>query len=204
MLADTVLQSAEESAMRTPFRQRELWFASLACAGLAAALLHPPGAGAEEPSIETRLQRLEDESAIRKLLDDYMDLLEARDWDSYVLLFARDGELDIVEGMLKGHDAIRTRMANASERMANAARGRPQRQTADLLSNVSVAVDGDHATARSRFTFLGENEDGSFAVTGSGLYLDTLTREDERWKIARRTVEWDLLRGQSAPPAQDR
>jgi 3-phenylpropionate/cinnamic acid dioxygenase small subunit len=106
--------------------------------------------------------------------------------------------------VLKGHDAIRTRMANASERMANAARGRPQRQTADLLSNVSVAVDGDHATARSRFTFLGENEDGSFAVTGSGLYLDTLTREDERWKIARRTVEWDLLRGQSAPPAQER
>ena len=66
-----------------------------------------------------------------------MGLLDSRDWDNYVQLFAKEGELDIVEGVLKGHDAIRTRMANASERMAKAREGQPQRQSADLLSNIT-------------------------------------------------------------------
>ena len=96
---------------------------------------------------------------------------------------------------------IRTRMANASERMAAAAAGRPQRQSADLLSNIYVKVDGDTATARSRFTFLSEYEDGSFRVRGSGLYVDIWKREDGAWRIQRRTVTWDLLAGQSAAPA---
>lgn len=156
------------------------------------------GVAAEGLSVEQRLQRLEDEAEIRRLLDDYMGLLQSRDWDNYVQLFARDGELDIVEGVLKGHEAIRTRMANASARMAEAARGRPVRQRADLLSNIYVNVEGDTATARSRFTFVGEGDDGVFRVTGSGLYLDTLVREDGRWRIKRRAVNWDLLRGQSA------
>jgi ketosteroid isomerase-like protein len=152
---------------------------------------------ADDSSIEARLRALQDESEIRKLLDDYMGLLESRDWDNYVKLFAEDAELDIVEGVLKGRDAIRTRMENASERMANARRDQPQRQRADLLSNIYVNVEGDTATARSRFTFLGEGEDGRFSVAGSGLYLDTLTREDGAWKIKRRSVQWDLLAGAS-------
>jgi len=178
--------------------RRTFRFASLTGAVLVAQLV-APAAFAQQLSIEQRLERLEAETEIRRLLDEYMDLLGSRDWDNYVQLFARDGELDIVEGVLTGHDAIRTRMANASERMANAARGQPVRQSADLLSNIFVEVDGDTAKARSRFTFLGEQEDGSFRVTGSGLYIDTWTREDGHWKIKRRTVEWDLLRGASAP-----
>jgi 3-phenylpropionate/cinnamic acid dioxygenase small subunit len=166
---------------------------------MVAAYLGATPAFAQEFSIEQRIERLEAEAEIRRLLDEYMDLLSSRDWDDYVQMFARDGELDIVEGVLTGHDAIRTRMANASERMANAARGQPVRQSADLLSNIFVEVDGDTATARSRFTFLSEQEDGGFRVTGSGLYIDTWTREDGHWKIKRRTVEWDLLRGASAP-----
>jgi len=39
--------------------------------------------------------------------------------------------------------------------------------------------------------------DGGFRVRGSGLYLDTWVREDGAWKIKRRTVQWDLLAGQS-------
>jgi ketosteroid isomerase-like protein len=173
----------------------------LACAALAGSMA-VPAADADEAVLEARLQRLEDEAEIRRLLDEYMDVLGSRDWDNYVLFFARDGELVMAEGTRKGRDDIRERMAGASERMANAARGRPQRQSADLLSNVKVEVDGDTATARSRFTFLGEDDEGNFRVTGSGLYLDTWTREDGRWVIKRRSVEWDLLRGASAAPAQ--
>jgi ketosteroid isomerase-like protein len=184
------------SAMNEPLLPARA-FGRMMTAGLTFVFAAQLAFGADDPSIEARLQALQDESEIRKLLDDYMGLLESRDWDNYVNLFAKDAELDIVEGVLKGRDAIRTRMANASERMANARRGQPQRQRADLLSNIYVNVEGDTATARSRFTFLGEGEDGRFSVTGSGVYLDTLTREDGEWKIKRRSVQWDLLAGAS-------
>jgi 3-phenylpropionate/cinnamic acid dioxygenase small subunit len=152
-------------------------------------------ASAAEPTVEARLQQLEAESEIRRLLDVYMDLLGSRDWDAYVQLFATAGELRMPEGVRKGRDDIRERMAGASERMANASQGQPRRQSADLLSNIRVKVDGDTATAQSRFTFLGEDENGDFRVTGSGLYLDTWVREGGAWKIQQRTVDWDLLRG---------
>ena len=162
---------------------------------LGAALIGSGGAAAQVSTVEARLQQLEGEAEIRQLLDDYMTLLDSRDWDAYVQLFAKEAELDIVEGVLKGRDAIRTRMANASARMAAAAAGQPQRQSADLLSNIYVKVDGETATARSRFTFLAEDEDGSFRVRGSGMYLDTWVREDGAWKIKSRKVSWDLLAG---------
>ena len=111
-------------------------------------------AAAQTASTETRLRNLEGEAEIRRSLDDYMHLLRTRDWDNYIKLFATDSAIDIVEGVIKGKDAIKARMANASARQVAAAAGQPQRQSADLLSNVYVKVDGDTATARSRFTFL--------------------------------------------------
>ena len=150
---------------------------------------------AQTASMETRLRNLEGEAEIRRSLDDYMHLLRARDWDNYIQLFATDSAIDIVEGVIKGKDAIKARMANASARQVAAAAGQPQRQSADLLSNVYVKVDGDTATARSRFTFLSEAEDGSFRVRGSGIYSDTWVRENGVWLIKYRKVDWDLLGG---------
>ena len=151
----------------------------------------------QQLSLAQRLQQLEDEAEIRRRLDEYMDYLGARDWDGYVQFFAVDGALDMAEGVVTGRDAIHSRMANASARMAAVAEGQLQRQSADLLSNIRVQVKGDTATAQSRFTFLSEDADGYFAVRGSGLYRDDWVREDGSWKIQRRTVDWDLLAGQN-------
>jgi ketosteroid isomerase-like protein len=159
--------------------------------------------GPGKPSLEARLQALQDEAEIRTLLQDYMALLTDRDWDNYIAFFTTDAELVMIEGTVRGRDAIRTRMANATERMAKAAAAaaRPQRRRADLLTNINVKVMGDSATASSRFTFIGENDAHQFMVTGSGLYLDLLAREDGRWRIRQRTVDYDLLAGQAAAPA---
>jgi ketosteroid isomerase-like protein len=150
---------------------------------------------------EARLQRLQDESEIRRRLQDYMALLRSRDWDHYVLMFAHDAELVMDEGMRHGRDDIRERMATASERMAKAAAGRPVRPSADLLSNVEVRVRGDIASASSRFTFLAQNDANEFVVRGSGLYLDSWVREEGEWRIKRRKVAWDLLPVPAATPA---
>jgi len=156
----------------------------------------------EKLGMEARLQRLEDESEIRRRLQDYMVLLHNRDWDKYVLMFSRDADIVMDEGTRHGRDDIRNRMSAASERMAKAAAGKPVRQSADLLSNVEIRVRGDIADVSSRFTFLAENETGQFVVRGSGLYLDSWVREDGEWLIKRRKVAWDLLAGASpSPPA---
>ena len=164
------------------------------------------GVGAESLSLEARVRQLEDEATIRRQLEDYMGLLRSRDWDNYIKMFAKASpELHMAEGTVVGRDAIRTRMDNASKRMAAAAAAanRPQLQRADLLSDVRVQVAGDSATARSRFTFLGEQPDGTFGVTGSGIYTDTWVREEGEWRIKSRTVDWDLLAGASAAGAEN-
>ena len=171
------------------------WAGAAGAGGLSSVVL----AGAEGLSLEARVRALEDEATIRRNLEDYMGLLRSRDWDAYIKMFSKDSELHMAEGTVKGRDAIRTRMDNASKRMAAAAaaQNRPQLQRADLLSDVRVQVTGDTGTAGSRFTFLGEQPDGTFRVTGSGLYTDIWVREDGQWLIKSRTVDWDLLAGAS-------
>jgi ketosteroid isomerase-like protein len=162
-------------------------------------------AGAEGLSLEARVRQLEDEATIRRNLEDYMGLLRSRDWDNYIKMFAKQApELHMAEGTVIGREPIRARMDNASKRMAAAAaaENRPQLQRADLLSDVRVQVNGDTATARSRFTFLGEQPDGTFRVTGSGIYTDTWVREEGEWRIKSRTVDWDLLAGARAAAPQ--
>ena len=95
--------------------------------------------GAEGLSLEARVRQLEDEATIRRQLEDYMGLLRSRDWDNYIKMFAKAApELHMAEGTVVGRDAIRTRMDNASKRMAAAAAAanRPQLQRADVLSDV--------------------------------------------------------------------
>ncbi|HKJ73359.1 MAG TPA: nuclear transport factor 2 family protein [Alphaproteobacteria bacterium] len=164
----------------------------------------PPAhaASAGKLSLEQRVERLEAESIIRGKLQDYMRLLQSADWDNYIKMFAKNAKLVMAEGTRVGRASIKERMATASARMAKAREGKPVRQRADLLSSIEVHVTGpDTATARSRFTFLGENPDGSFSVTGSGLYTDKWVREDGEWRIGYRSVHWDLLHGQSAVAA---
>jgi hypothetical protein len=80
---------------------------------------------AQTASMETRLRNLEGEAEIRRSLDDYMHVLRTRDWDNYIKLFATDPAIDIVEGVIKGKDAIKARMANASARQVAAAASKP-------------------------------------------------------------------------------
>ena len=166
-----------------------VWAGSAGAGGVSTLLL----TGAEGLSLEARVRQLED----------YMGLLRSRDWDNYIKMFAKAApELHMAEGTVIGRDAIRTRMDNASKRLVAAAQNRPQLQRADLLSDVRVQVTGDTAAARSRFTFLGEQPDGTFRVTGSGIYTDTWVREEGEWRIKSRTVDWDLLAGASAAGGQ--
>lgn len=146
------------------------------------------------------------EAEIRHKLQTYMPVLAAGDWDTYVNYFTRDGKIIMAEGTRTGRDDIRERMSSAAERMAAAAAasGAPVRKRADLLANVEVEVtSATTANAASRFAFLAEDGNGGFEVTGSGRYIDEWALEDGEWRIASRTVDYDLLRpAPQAAPAQ--
>lgn len=153
--------------------------------------------------LQQQTAELKAEAEIRHKLQTYMPVLAASDWDTYVNYFTRDGKIIMAEGTRTGRADIRERMSSAAERMAAAAAesGAPVRKRADLLANVEVDVtSATTANAASRFTFLAEDGNGGFAVTGSGRYLDEWALEDGEWRIASRTIDYDLLR---AAPAQE-
>lgn len=153
------------------------------------------------PSAEIlqRLQALEAETIIRRRLQEYMAVLTAADWDHYTDFFAEDGKIVMTEGTVVGREPIKQRMANASARMAQAAQGQLPRKRVDLLSNILIDVDGDSANAESRFTFIQQTAAGGFEVYGSGRYIDEWVREADTWRIASRTVDYDMLRSAPAP-----
>ena len=137
------------------------------------------------PSIESRLQRLEDIEAIRTVLIDYGRFLDARDFASYSRLFAKDGEWVGGFGTVKGPAAIQAFME----------KNIPGPNTAHnyhVLSNFEIEVRGDTATAWSRWTFVVPGPDQKPTMAQGGRYEDLLVREDGRWKFKRRTASNDL------------
>ncbi len=156
----------------------------LAVAMLAAAALPEQAlAQARKPSIEARLQRAEDELAIRRLLVDYATALETHDAEAYVALFARNGVWINGSMVRKAPDEIRALVVGMFGK-------RPpdfvNRESFELVSNPEIDLDGDHATVRSRHLLFRRAPDGSPLPVLSGQYEDQLIREDGKWKFLRR------------------
>jgi ketosteroid isomerase-like protein len=122
----------------------------------------------------------DDADAIRARIHEYAFLLDAGDLDGVAALFAH------AELRSTRHDRVRRGAAEARglyESVVIHADGTPR--TMHQLTNVTVDVDGDIATARSYFTVL--------QVTGSGLhpvlageYRDRFARIDGRWEYTER------------------
>jgi ketosteroid isomerase-like protein len=139
---------------------------------------------AKADSIEARLQRVEDDLAIRRIIVDYATHLDGRDWTKYVELFAADGEWMNSGGSYKGHAAIRGMLENVvgKDGAANTA-------NFHLVSNPRIDLDGDRAVAHSRFLFVIRGPEGGPAPALAGTYVDDFVREGAGWKIKRRVAD---------------
>lgn len=132
-----------------------------------------------------RIQRLEDRAAIEDLLVEYGRDLDHRDFAAYAALFAAQGTWSGSIGTFTGPAAIQAAMNKAFQRPAGSAAPAPA--TFHLMTNFTVHVQGDHATAASKWTFF--RMSGSTPVpTLAGMYDDTLVREGGRWKFLRRVA----------------
>jgi uncharacterized protein (TIGR02246 family) len=143
-----------------------------------------------KPSIEARLQLLEDKEEIRTLLLDYGRTLDARDLKAYSELFAKDGEWIGGFGSVKGRAELLEFMKKNIGTAPNSGK------TYHLLTNFFITVNGNTATANSRWSYVIGSADKKPVLEHSGRYEDTLIREDGRWKFQKRIVFNDL------PPVQ--
>ena len=111
---------------------------------------------AESASLAARLQKFEDKEEIQNLLLDYGRHLDNRDFAAYSRLFAKDGEWVGGFGTASGGPAgIQAFMEKSMGTAPNRAKNY------HLLSNFVIAVNGETATAWSRWAFVVPGERGA-------------------------------------------
>src|SRR5262245_38375489 len=145
-------------------------FAFVAFVNLFPASAQTPKAG---DSVAARLQHFEDKEEIQQVLLDYGRYLDARDFAGYASLFAKDGQWIGGFGTVAAAD-IKAFMEKAMGTQNTA-------KNYHLLSNFVITVNGDTATAWSRWAFVVPGQQGA-SIAQAGRYDDELIRENGRWK----------------------
>ncbi len=125
-----------------------------------------------------------DKIAIREAIENYLNFLDAKDWDGVASCFSADArshynfETEVLEGGLGVAAWIRARLGNYGA-------------TNHALSNLRIVVEGDTATCDSRLTAsLPYVEGTERRVSVRAIwYRDRLRREGDRWLICERVHE---------------
>jgi uncharacterized protein (TIGR02246 family) len=140
------------------------------------------------PSVEQRLQRMEDLDAIRELLVAYGRSFDARDFVTYSNLFAKDG---VWIGGAAGAQSYQG--PSAIREMVE--KGYPPTVfpgSYHIMSNFAIELTGaDTAKVWSRWTFVVSGVHQEPVIFRGGFYDDELVREEGRWKFKRRVVATD-------------
>jgi hypothetical protein len=145
----------------------------------------------------------DDRGAIEGLLADYGDHIDDGDFDSVGQLFA-EGVICDAEGthLAAGAAAVTGLYESTTRRYPD---GTPR--THHVTSNVAIAIAGDSAQCRSRFTVFQGVHGGELRPVITGRYRDRFVRADGRWRFAERRMDPRLTGDLSAhllidlPPA---
>jgi uncharacterized protein (TIGR02246 family) len=162
-----------------------VWIASsalwLAGAGIAV--------GQAGSSIEGRLTALEARESIRALIYGYGRALDHRDFNAFAALFEpEEGTWVGGFGTATGRDAI---FALMDERIGHAEQ--PVQPTSHhVFTNVEISVDGDTATASTKWIFVVPSPEGAPQWRFLGHYEDRFVQRDGRWYFLRREAFTDI------------
>jgi uncharacterized protein (TIGR02246 family) len=138
-------------------------------------------------SLEERLRAIEDREAIWALICELASCIDRRDFPGFAGLFSTDGALQTVLGPpSRGPAEIQAFLEGALDRPAE------HQGSYHHVTNCVIAVDGDRATAESRWTNVGRDADDQPVVAMTGHYDDEFVREDGRWRFAARTILNDI------------
>lgn len=137
---------------------------------------------------EARLQTLLDTEEIRALLLDYGITLDRRDLAAYSRLFARNGSwTGPYIGAATGPEGI---LALLEKNLP--VPGPEMAGAHHLMTNMRIRVDGDRASAWSRWTYIVPGPKREPTVVISGHYEDDLVREEGQWRFLARIVHGDI------------
>jgi len=151
---------------------------------LAAVVLSACGADQQRSSgLELRLQRVEDELAIRRVLVDYSATQDAHDYAGYAALFAKDGEWVNGKNVYQGREAIQKMLVDL---YGAPPPGYVNSESFHISSNPQIDLHGDQATAHSRHLLVMRGTNGEPTPMLAGRYEDEFIREDGQWEILRR------------------
>jgi hypothetical protein len=138
----------------------------------------------DSEGIEGRLRVLEAKEEIRNLLQEYRRTLDIRDLRAFSALFASNGSWTGASGAATGPEAIYTMLTGA---LADNPPW-PGATLWHLITDPSIAVDGERATAASMWMHVRRGDGDAPLLPTLGLYEDELIVEDGRWSFLRRTV----------------
>lgn len=154
-------------------------------------------------ALQRRVQQLEDQEAIRLVLVKYGEFLDSRNYAGYAALFARDGIWTGGFGSATGPAEIQSML---EKNLGKAEAGFINKSSFHLMTTMVVDVQGDTATARSRYLFFTATADNKPGASLAGRYVDEFVREDGQWKIKRRTthgvIPWRDGTAASTPAAR--
>jgi uncharacterized protein (TIGR02246 family) len=144
------------------------------------------------PTLEERLQRLEDILAIQQLFIDYGLALDTGDLDAYAQLFATAGTVNLGPiGRATGRSEIRALMAQTLEGLVGS--------SFHIVSSPQIHFHGDIATSQVMWTVIHRDKSGQPQVTMIGKHHDELIRENGEWKIQTRKGTVDIPSKYRAP-----
>ncbi|CAM3210009.1 hypothetical protein BST27_21310 [Mycobacterium intermedium] len=140
--------------------------------------------------IERRLQQIEDERAIERLIASYGPLVDAGEAEATAALWAPDGSYD-VEGWPMHSRADVEAMVRSDAHQGLIGRG-----CCHFLGPAVVSVDGDAAVAVCE-SLLVVKRGEHFVVARAGANRFVLRRNDNQWQIVERTTR--MLDGRPEP-----
>lgn len=139
-------------------------------------------------ALQQRVQVLEDREQIRRLILAYGTAHDHRDYRTFASLFAREGEWVSGMGSAKGPEAI-------FKLMDDTIGHHPMPEgsgTFHILTNDEIDIDGDRASAVTKWMYITPGENGGPSTAQLGHYSDLFIREDGVWKFLRREAPVDL------------
>jgi uncharacterized protein (TIGR02246 family) len=139
-------------------------------------------------ALAARVQILEDREAIRALILAYGQAHDHRDYRQFASLFAREGEWIGGLGAATGPDEIFALMDRTIGHDPL-----PQGSgTFHVMTNDQIRIDGDHASATTKWLYITPADDASPKLTFLGHYDDRFVRENGEWKFLRRESFSDI------------
>lgn len=128
--------------------------------------------------LEQRLQRVEDELAILRLLTSYGPLADAGSTDA-AELWSEDGEYDVDGWRMRGRDEVRAMIrSEAHQRIIGTG-------SAHFFGPPSISIEGDEAVAVCESILVRHNDDGPY-IWRAGAHRIRLRRTPDGWRIAHR------------------